>query len=258
MHYSSSIADSYRINKNKENMKVALVTGGTKGMGLGIVRMLLKRNYYVYATYSSDENAAQAFMANFSEYEGKYTLCKVNNADYEQVRQLTEAIKEKGRVDCMVLNAGQTLRKPLKEIENHEWEMSLNVNLSSNVYIIRDLFDVIVPGARIVFIGSMMGVHPHATSLAYGVSKAAVHALATNLVKEFEGTGTTVNAIAPGFIETEWQKNKPDFIRKNICDKTALHRFGEIDEIVNVVEMCLDNQFVNGSVLEVHGGYCFK
>lgn len=104
----------------------------------------------------------------------------------------------------------------------------------------------------------MMGVLPHGTSLPYGVSKAAVHALAKNLVKEFEGTGTTVNAIAPGFVETEWQKNKPQNIRENIYGKTAIKRFAAVDEIANAVAFCLDNQFVNGSVIEVSGGYCFK
>ena len=77
-------------------------------------------------------------------------------------------------------------------------------------------------------------------------------------MKEFEGTGTTVNAIAPGFVETEWQKNKSQEIRDNICRKTALNRFATVDEIVSAVIFCLDNSFVNGSVIEVNGGYCFK
>jgi 3-oxoacyl-[acyl-carrier protein] reductase len=104
----------------------------------------------------------------------------------------------------------------------------------------------------------MMGIYPHGTSLAYGVSKAAVHALAVNLVKCFEGTGTTVNAIAPGFVETQWQKDKPDQIRKNICAKTALNRFASVEEVADAVRFCIKNQFVNGSIIEVSGGYNYK
>ena len=103
-----------------------------------------------------------------------------------------------------------------------------------------------------------MGLNPHATILSYGVTKSAVHALAKNLVKEFEGTGTTVNAIVPGFVDTPWQKNKPEEIKQNIYRKTAIHRFASIDEVVDAYRFCIDNPFVNGSLIEVNGGYSFK
>jgi 3-oxoacyl-[acyl-carrier protein] reductase len=104
----------------------------------------------------------------------------------------------------------------------------------------------------------MMGILPHGTSLAYGVAKSALHALGQNLVKEFEGTETTVNVIAPGFVNTDWQSSKPQVIKDNICRKTALHRFATSEEITSAVLFCLDNPFVNGSIIEVNGGYCFK
>ena len=103
-----------------------------------------------------------------------------------------------------------------------------------------------------------MGILPHSVSLSYGVTKAAVLALAKNLVKFFEDTSTTVNAIAPGFVETEWQKNKPQEIRNNIYNKTAIKRFADPKEIADAVRFCINNAFVNGSVIEVSGGYCFK
>ena len=96
------------------------------------------------------------------------------------------------------------------------------------------------------------------TVLSYGVTKSAVCALAKNLVKEFEGTGTTVNAVIPGFVETTWQKEKPEGIKQNIYKKTAIHRFASIDEVVDAYRFCIDNPFVNGSLIEVNGGYCYK
>ncbi len=104
----------------------------------------------------------------------------------------------------------------------------------------------------------MMAVLPHGTSLAYGVTKSAVHALAKNLVKCFEGKNVNVNAIAPGFVETEWQKDKPIEIRNNICNKTALRRFATVEEIADAVKFCINNPYVNGSIIEVSGGYCYK
>ena len=79
-----------------------------------------------------------------------------------------------------------------------------------------------------------------------------------NLLKDFEGTNVTINTIAPGFVETEWQKNKPQEIKNNIYNKTALHRFATPDEIAEVVKFLLHNPFVNGDVIEVSGGYSYK
>jgi 3-oxoacyl-[acyl-carrier protein] reductase len=82
--------------------------------------------------------------------------------------------------------------------------------------------------------------------------------MAKNLVKEFAGTGTTVNVIAPGFVETEWQKSKPEEIKRSICEKTATGRFADPEEIAEAVRFCVKNAFVNGSVIEITGGYCYK
>ncbi len=134
----------------------------------------------------------------------------------------------------------------------------MQININSNLYLIRDIFDVIPTNSRIVFIGSMMGIHPHGTSLAYGVTKSALHALALNLVKCFEDSGTTINAIAPGFVETEWQAEKPQHIRQNIYAKSAIKRFATPDEVADAVRFCINNAFVNGSIIEINGGYSFK
>ncbi len=240
-------------------MKYAVVTGGTKGIGLGIVLKLLERGYFVITNYVSDDFAAELAEKKMGEISSFFIVIKANQDDKVSFRLFVERIRAiAGKVDLIVCNAGMTLRKPTMKVLDVEWEQMMQVCVNSHFYLIRDLYDMIPNNSRIIFIGSMMGVLPHATSLPYGVTKSAIHALAKNLVKEFEGTGTTVNAIAPGFVETEWQKNKPQEIRNNICKKTALGRFATVDEIVSTVMFCMDNPFVNGSVIEVNGGYCFK
>lgn len=239
-------------------MKNAIVTGATKGIGLAIARMLLKEGYHVVATYSSDKAAADSAAAEFAAISPEFEIICANQADKAAMKDFAAAMLAKGHIDCIVNNAGATVRKDLAEITDAEWEMSMQVNVNSSLFLIRDLLPAIPSGSRIVFIGSMMGIHPHGTSIAYGVAKSAVHALALNLVKFFEGTGTTVNAIAPGFVETEWQKDKPQQIRNNIYNKTAIKRFAEVDEIADAVRFCINNPFVNGSIIEVNGGYCFK
>jgi 3-oxoacyl-[acyl-carrier protein] reductase len=240
-------------------MRKAIVTGATKGIGLAIAKMLLEEGYFVTVTYAADDDSAEECARQLSLISGEYEVVKVDQADKEQIRGFIRDYKsDRGNVDCLVCNAGATLREQLSDIDDDAWERVMQINVNSNVYMIRDLFDAFSPNSRIVFIGSMMGIYPHGTSLAYGVSKAAVHALAVNLVKCFEGTGTTVNAIAPGFVETQWQKDKPDQIRKNICAKTALNRFASVEEVADAVRFCIKNQFVNGSIIEVSGGYNYK
>ena len=240
-------------------MKYAVVTGGTKGIGLGIVKVLLERGFHVFTNYARDKESAERVGQELEQWKDRLSIVQADQSDKESFARFVQFVKSKAEsISCIVCNAGMTIRKPNMEITDEQWEQVMQVAVNSHFYLIRDCYEMIEPDSRIIFIGSMMGVLPHGTSLPYGVSKAAVHALAKNLVKEFEGTGTTVNAIAPGFVETEWQKNKPQNIREIIYGKTAIKRFAAVDEITNAVAFCLDNQFVNGSVIEVSGGYCFK
>ena len=234
-------------------MKTALVTGGIKGIGLAVTKMLLSEGYIVTVTYAHDEETAKKIKA-----ELPVDVICASQDNKEQLKALVTHLRAKGSLDCIVLNAGTTERSGLKGTTDEAWERVIQVNVNSNMALVRDLYDKIAPNARIVFMGSMMGVLPHSVSLVYGVSKAAEIALAKNLVKEFAGTGTTVNVIAPGFVDTDWQKTKPQEIRQNICNKTAAGRFAEPEEIAEAVRFCVKNAFVNGSVIEIHGGYNYK
>ncbi|MBP6662482.1 MAG: SDR family oxidoreductase [Paludibacter sp.] len=240
-------------------MKIAVVTGGTKGIGRQIVKDLLRRQFRVYTNYSSDEDSAQAAALEFTAISPHFQIVKADQADNEAFLEFIQLIKsQETNVQCIVGNAGMTIRKTPMEFTNADWETMMQVIVNAHFYLVRDLRSLLTSDARIVFIGSMMGILPHGTSLAYGVAKSALHALGQNLVKEFEGTETTVNVIAPGFVNTDWQSSKPQVIKDNICRKTALHRFATPEEIASAVSFCLDNPFVNGSIIEVNGGYCFK
>ena len=239
-------------------MKNAIVTGATRGIGLATAEMLLQEGYHVTVTYAYDEDSVRPCRERLSAVSDAYEILWVDQTSKQEMHDFAMKMREKGHIDCIICNAGMTLRNSLQEIDEDGWERVMQMNVNSNVYLIRDLFDFIPHGSRIVFTGSLMGILPHSVSLSYGVTKAAVLALAKNLVKFFEDTDTTVNAIAPGFVETEWQKNKPQEIRNNIYNKTAIKRFADPKEIADAVRFCINNAFVNGSVIEVSGGYCFK
>ena len=239
-------------------MKNAIVTGATRGIGLATAEMLLKEGYHVTVTYAFDEDSVEPCRERLSKVGDSFEILWVDQTNKQEMHDFTMKMREKGHIDCIVCNAGMTLRKGLQDIDEDGWERVMQMNVNSNVYLIRDLYDFIPHGSRIVFTGSLMGILPHSVSLSYGVTKAAVLALAKNLVKFFEGTDTTVNAIAPGFVETDWQRNKPLEIRNNIYNKTAIKRFADPGEIADAVRFCINNAFVNGSIIEVSGGYCFK
>jgi NAD(P)-dependent dehydrogenase (short-subunit alcohol dehydrogenase family) len=108
---------------------------------------------------------------------------------------------------------------------------------------------------------SMSSFRPLTRVAGYGIAKAGIASwtqwLAGELASKF-GEGLRVNAIAPGFVETEWQSTKPEHIRHSIYEKTAVKRFASVEEIADAVRFCINNAFVNGSIIEVSGGYCYK
>lgn len=231
-------------------MKYAIVTGGTSGIGWGVAQMLIEKGYYVFSTYVGNE---------FTEKVKNFEAIKIDQTSREEVYKFISYIKNRcSQIDCIVCNAGMSIRKSFTETADTDWDRMMEVAVNSHYILIRELFPIIPAGSRILFTGSQMGLMPHAMVLSYGVTKAAVHALAKNLVKEFEGTGTTVNAIVPGFVGTPWQKEKPEDIKQNIYKKTAIHRFASVEEIVDAYRFCIDNSFVNGSLIEVNGGYSYK
>lgn len=231
-------------------MKYAVVTGGSSGIGLGVAKMLLGKGYHVFAT-----SVDQTFKAEMPNFE----ILTIDQAKREDTYRFIEYVKSKSnQLDCVVCNAGLSIRRSFTEMKDSEWDAMMEVAVNSHYIMVREFYPIIPNGSRILFTGSQMGVNPHATVLAYGVTKSAIHALCKNLVKEFEGTGTTVNAIVPGFVETPWQASKPEEIKQNIYKKTAIHRFASVDEIVDAYRFCIDNPFVNGSLIEVNGGYCYK
>jgi 3-oxoacyl-[acyl-carrier protein] reductase len=231
-------------------MRYAVVTGGTSGIGLGVSKMLIEKGYYVYATYVGDD---------FTERIENFEPIKIDQTSRKEVYKFIAYVKShSSQLDCLVCNAGLTIRKSFTETTDSDWDKMMEVAVNSHYIMVREFFSIIPVGSRIIFTGSQMGLMPHAMVLSYGVTKAAVHALVKNLVKEFEGTGTTVNAIVPGFVETPWQKEKPEEIKQNIYKKTAIHRFATVEEIVDAYRFCVDNSFVNGSLIEVNGGYSYK
>ncbi len=240
--------------------KQALITGGTKGIGKAVAVCLAKAGYDLLLTYASDETTAASLAAALrKDHAVTVDVLQADITRKESIDRIENRLNEAGmKLDAVVLNAGTTYRATFEEMNLAEWERQFFANVHFPVFLLQHIVGRLECGAAVVFTGSLMGVEPHATSLSYGVTKSAVHALTKNLVKFLAPYGVRVNAVAPGFVDTDWQKNKPAEIRRNIEAKVALGRFCHPDEVADIYRMLIENSYMNGSVVVADGGYAYR
>ena len=213
--------------------KFILITGGTKGIGKAVASCLGKAGYNLILTYASDQATAEEVRC---ELVGRFDI----------------------QVSILRADAGMTCRDPFEELSFEDWDRVFFANIHFPIFLLQKIVGRINKGGSIVFTGSLMGIQPHSVSLAYGVTKSAVHALVKNMVKFLVPYELRVNAVAPGFVDTEWQKTKPAEIRRNIENKVSLGRFCDPDELAEVYKMLIENSYFNGEVVVVDGGYSYK
>jgi 3-oxoacyl-[acyl-carrier protein] reductase len=238
----------------------ALITGGTKGIGRAVAECLAKSGYNLALTYGTDTVSAHKTCSELKEkYNIEAIAIKADSTESKAIDLIAHHVESRDiRLNTIIFNAGVTNRDSFDKINLKDWESAFYANVHFPVFLLQRLLGKMNSGSCVVFTGSLMGKIPHAMSLSYGVTKSAVHALVKNLVKFLAPYNIRVNAVAPGFVDTEWQKNKPAEIRKNIENKIALGRFCNPDELAEIYKLIIDNSYINGEVITVDGGYSFK
>ena len=238
--------------------KVAIITGGAKGIGLGIAQRFHHENYQV-VIIDRDITALQECEAQLKDKnQYSFFLCDVSNP--EQVKTVfDEIIVRFGQIDALVNNAGVALFKQVEEVSFQDWSEVMATNLNGPFLCSQAAFPaLLLAQGSIVNIASISGVRASTLRVAYGTSKAALMHLTKQLAVEYGNKGVRVNAIAPGPVETDMAKlvHSAD-IRTSYHDAIPLARYGTIEEIANAIYFLCSPQasFINGQILAVDGGF---
>jgi 3-oxoacyl-[acyl-carrier protein] reductase len=238
---------------------VAVVTGGTRGIGLAIATRLASDGYDLLMTYRGDADAAAQAEAALSS-SGR--IVKVIAADVSTVEGATltieTATKDLGGLDVLINNAGITRDNLIMRMSEDDWDAVLTTNLKGAFLTSKAAIRPMLRqrSGRIINLSSVVGLTGNAGQANYAAAKAGLVGLTKSLAKEVGSRGITVNAVAPGFIDTRLTDILPDDLKQKLLDATPLGRFGTVDDIANAVAFLASDQasFITGHVLSVDGG----
>lgn len=234
--------------------KVAIVTGGSRGIGRALVLALAREGAKVAFTYAQNKAAADE-IANGDTIVGYQT----DATDFNQAKELVKQIKEKwGAVDILINNAGITRDKLAAMMSEKDWDDVLDTNLKGVFNITKPVIGVMIRQRRgaILNITSISGIVGMAGQLNYSSSKAGVIGFTKALAKEMAKAGIRVNALAPGFIETDMTNVLNEEYKAKAAEQIPLGRFGKPEELAEVALFLLSDKagYITGQVLQVDGG----
>jgi 3-oxoacyl-[acyl-carrier protein] reductase len=239
--------------------KTAVVTGAARGIGKAIALKLASQGANVAITDLAYDDNAKAVEAELRNLGVKAKAYASNAANYEDTgKVIGEIANEFGRIDILVNNAGITKDSALKRMTEDQWDIVIAVNLKSVFNFTQAVQPVMWKqgNGSIVNMSSVVGVSGNANQANYSASKAGIIGFTKSVAKEMGTRGIRVNAIAPGFIETEMTSALPEEVRKSWNEKIPLRRAGTVDDVANVTLFLASDlsSYVSGQVVNVCGG----
>ena len=237
--------------------QVALVTGGTRGLGLAISKRLIARGVTVAAGYSANAEAAKQFLDTYADQGATVHQGDIGSAE-DCARISGEVLEQHGRLDILVNNAAMTLDRTMRNMTPAEWDQVVRVNLSGAFYLTRAVLQQMLDQryGRIVNISSIIGETGAFGQTNYAAAKSGLFGLTMSLALEVATKNITVNTVTPGLIMTDMTAAIPALAMEKILAKIPVGRPAEPDEVARMVEFLADPEsaYITGQVYAVNGG----
>jgi len=239
--------------------KVAIVTGGSRGIGCAIVREFAGKGANVAFNFVKSENRALALKKEIESAGGKALTFRQDVKDYDAIKVMVEGVKSHfGRLDIIVNNAGILRDKALMLMEEQDWEEVISTNLSGAFNLIRAAIVTFMKqkSGNIINITSVSGLKGMPRQVNYSASKAGIIGLTKSLAREVGPYGVRVNAIAPGYIDTDMIQGVKEGHKEELLKGIPLNRFGRASEVARVAAFLASEKarYITGQVLVIDGG----
>lgn len=239
--------------KNIQN-KIAIVTGGSRGIGSSIVQKLAQNGFEVVLNYNSSyEQAKQIAMTNSNIH-----IFKADVSKYEEVCNLVNfTINKFGKIDLLVNNAGISLIKTINDTTISDFDNILKTNLYSAFYTCKEVSKYMIhqKSGNIINISSIWGLIGASCEMAYSVSKAGLDSITKSLAKELGPSNIRVNSIAPGIIDTKMNNFLNEDEKKQLISEIPLEKIGTPDDVAECVLFLVKSNYITGQIIQVNGGW---
>ncbi len=242
-----------------EENKVAVITGGTTGIGKEIALELAKNGYNIAINYRNETDTMNDLKQEIESNNVKCIFVRADVSNFEETENMVkEIINEFGKIDVLVNNAGITQDGLIMRMKKESFDQVVNINLGGTFNVTRNVVPYMVKqrSGRIINVSSVVGIAGNAGQSNYAASKAGIIGLTKSLAKELSSRGILVNAIAPGFIETKMTDKLGENVKQSILEQIPLGRMGEPKEVAKVVKFLAsdDSSYITGQVIHIDGG----
>lgn len=238
--------------------KSVIVTGGSRGIGAGIVKLLAEEGYNVVINYNKSDEIAKKMKEEYTKSGYSVEIFKADVSKREEVKALIEFTLNKFKnIDILINNAGIAQTKLFTDITDEDWNNMMATNLNSVFYTTQEVVKNMIHNKKgcVINISSIWGLVGSSCEVHYSVAKAGVDAMTKALAKELGPSNIRVNSIAPGIIDTQINNNLSKDDKEEIKTQIPLERIGLPEDIAKCVNWLIEDNYTTGQVIQINGGW---